>query len=406
MNKNALFTLLLCTMVCATKSSFGQSSWRQGEITLRNGTTLSGEVNDLEWNFNPKKIQFREPGKEPVEYDADQLSSFRTDRPALYQGVVVKYDAEAQSSLAKMSSSRMPTVFETDTVFLEIIVDSDLKLGRMRASNGRIYFFLGKGEKYEELVNRDYRSALNEIIHNTMFRQQLANASSDCPAIVKRLEDLPYRESALKNIVAEINECRGFKSRKIWNKEVAKAPVMIGLLFSPHVVKANFRLVQTEYSGDVNYGFGIFLEKFSKKRPTRLSTYYELNVRRFNQTDDFYLGAYKYSIQSIRVKGFAAMRFSAPTKWTKGRNFIDAGISLGAQLNSKGRFNGSSNELLSENPTLLGFTASLGRSFDLPKKLQLSAGVRFEQDIVGARGPGFVNSGTFGLMFSLSHQLR
>lgn len=402
MNKNALFTLLLCTMVCATKSSFGQSSWRQGEITLRNGTTLSGEVNDLEWNFNPKKIQFREPGKEPVEYDADQLSTFRTDRPALYQGVVVKYDAEAQSSLAKMSSSRMPTVFETDTVFLEIIVDSDLRLGKMRGSNGRVYFFMGRGDRFEELVNRDYRSARDEIVHNSFFRQQLAIEAKDCPGFLNKLNSLAYRESALISVIQGINKCRGFDMKTTWDKQVTAPPVFVGVLFSPHVVKANFRLVQTEYSGDVNYGLGLFTERFSRKRPTRSSMYYEINFRRFSQSGYSDISMSQYSIRNLRIKGLMAFRFSAPTKLTKGRNYMDAGVSFGRQLASKGELMNRSNEILAMDHWLIGFGANVGRSFNLSSDVHIVTGIRYEQDFVPKLGDGFANSGTFALTIALS----
>src|SRR5688572_22703800 len=88
--------LLNLLFICFPLISFSQSTWRNGIITLKDGTSVPGQINDLEWNYWHKEIEFRKSDHSIEKYSVNDLLSFSTDRPALYESHTISYDGDLQ----------------------------------------------------------------------------------------------------------------------------------------------------------------------------------------------------------------------------------------------------------------------------------------------------------------------
>jgi len=369
---------------------------------LKNGTILKGELNDLEWNVNPDRIKFRETGKEPVDYTVNDVLHFRTDRPALYQSAVVKYDAEGPATPDKMSTNRNATEFVTDTVFVEILVDAPLALGTVMGSNGREYFFLAKNGAFEELVYRKYVVDEFKLGKNELYKQQVLNEAGECKPVKDFIKNLTYTAGSLKIAFTNMNKCQGNEPKKLWEGEASKAPLLFGLAVNPFMIQSNYTAVTTDF-GKVNFGAGLFLEKFHPKRPNRISSYFELNFKRFNQPAGNETFGEAFEISNNQLKLIGAMRFSNITQKIEGRNYLEVGALVGLQFNGTGSSTLPALENLMADDRVVGLVAGFGKSIAIPGELQLSAGVRAELEVSTTRRTiGFANSTTLGLVLAIS----
>lgn len=383
---------LLYLLLVLPSIAFSQATFRNGFIILKNGDKLEGQVNDLEWSVGPKEVEFRKEGQPVKKFTVNDVISFSTDRPAMYESHSIQYDGDDQS-IRNLPFAKEANELKKDKLFLKVIVNSSVGLLHFQEANGRNHFFIRHDTTVTELLKRNYQSnAANSLATNQKYKQQLILITNDCQAVQSRIKNLNYIESDLYNVFVKINECKGSELIPIWSGKTTKKSFNAGITFQPFVNSTIFAFgIAKSKMSEVNFGGGIFIEFYDRKRPNRISYYNELVYRKVNQSGTYYTGS-DASIEYTRIKLINALRFSYPAK-SGGRFFWNVGLGTGVRKNTL--LNGQSSD-----PNLadyssdfeLGLVGGVGKTFSLFNSIIASTELRYEIEDCPLGNTGFALS--------------
>lgn len=401
--KTSLRTLLrysipLVIILLTLLKAEAQSSWRTGTVIKKDGTILTGEINDQEWTINPVQIEFRGPDLEVLKFNINEISSFTTNRPARYEAHKSFFDGDSQNIDEQLTSDRNPVHLQETFVFMEVLVNASLGLLRFHDQSGREHFVLRKNNSAEELLNRIYRLPDNKSIvgKNEKYKQQLLLEAAHCTNLDNTIKALRYNEVYLKGIIEKINACQGNSIEPIYTGVIEKRNPDFGITLQIFLSYTEFTTFYSEMSR-INSGSGLYLEIYSKKRPGKISIYNELLFKQINQD------ARNYSNQPLnfklnRIKLINSFRFSKPAK-NQQRTFWGIGITTGTRFNT----------LLNNNKSLAGYgdyqskffefglMGSIGKTFVPGKKLKINTELRYELEQVPFSRSSFVGAHNIGL---------
>ena len=93
----------------------GQNNYVPGVVTLINGDTLSGQINDLNWNASPLSVRFKKRTGEIVEYFSKDVLQFSYGKNKIYKSRVVQYDSSSKK-IENLTTSTAPTFKKSHTV--------------------------------------------------------------------------------------------------------------------------------------------------------------------------------------------------------------------------------------------------------------------------------------------------
>lgn len=372
-----LLLLLLISLGTIT-SSFCQATWRKGTITRKDGTEITGEINDKEWSVNPKEIEFRENGGPVQKYTVHQIKNFSTARPARFEAFAIEYDGEDQN-VNRLSTNRSPLTLSKDTLFLRVIVNASVGLFEFADVNGRIHYFTNQEQGVEELLNRKYKDATNNSLVgvNEKFKQQLLLKAGTCTELQSSIKALKYNEESLKNLISKINKCQGHEVKPLWAGEVLVKKPNLGIVAQVFFSNPEYTFLVADFS-EINFGGGVYYEIYSKKKPNRISIYNELLFKQVNQEGASVFGS-PATIKFSRIKMINSYRFSYPDK-RDGRFYWGIGIGTGVRFGTT--VNGQ--ESISFYPDFsgsefeLGVMVNGGKTFAISKSFKINAELRYE----------------------------
>jgi hypothetical protein len=372
------YTLLtLCTIFSITLAT-AQATWRKGAITKKDGTEVTGEINDKEWSVNPKEIEFRENGGTVQKYTVHQIKNFSTARPARYEAFAIEYDGEDQN-VNKLSTNRSPVTLSKDTLFLRVIVNAPVGLFEFVDANGRIHYFTNQEQGVEELLNRKYKDATNSSLVgvNEKFKQQLLLKAGNCPELHSTIKQLKYSEGALQSLVTKINKCNGNEVQPSWEGEIVTKKPNLGIVTQVFLTNPEYTFMVSDFN-EINFGGGIFYEIYSKKKPNRISLYNELLFKQVNQEGVSVFGS-PATIKFSRIKMINSYRFSYPDK-RDGRLYWGIGIGTGIRFNTtvNDRESIAGYPDFSNSEFELGVMVNGGKTFALSKSFKINAELRYE----------------------------
>lgn len=365
---------------------FSQSPWRNGTIILRNGTTLEGQINDEEWEYAPKAVEFRTGDQAIQKFSVQEVVSFATDRPVLYESHTISYDADAQD-IRNLTKSKESTNVVNETIFLEVKVNAAIGLLYMKSRNGRLHYFIKQDTTVVELLDRAYLSSTDNIsiLKNQKYKQQLIVITNGCPVIQSRLKNLAYDESRLESVFKQINACRNNEVYPLYKGEASheRKKSSYGINIQTLMASCNLPYYYHLPAKDIQFGGGLFWELYSKKRPNRLSLYNELSYKKIaSENGTSYVGR-NGDFECNKFKLIHAVKVSSPTK-SGGRFYAGLGLNHGLRTNTV--ISGRSEVLKNNNYEDLsksyeiGFSAMLGHSFMLFQTIKISPELRYDYE--------------------------
>jgi opacity protein-like surface antigen len=380
-------TCLALLLSCLFTVSYSQALWKKGEVVLKDGTRLSGTIDDREWVISPKEIEFKEEGKAATKYTPQDLLEFSTERPVKYKSLKVSYDGDTQV-LSNLPALREPSEVMTAQVFLEVVIDSKFSLLFMEDKNGRKHFFLQEDNNVNELVDRWYGDKSNAS-HYERFKQQLILVTNDCPELQTQARKLKYMNSNLANFFKELNKCKGAEVTLVWagpTTTIKKRPVFgvsAQLIFS----NINFAYAESKM-GSPNYGIGVFGEFYDRKKPNRFSFYSELSYQNISQPE------VKYQLAGALV----ATRLSFPEKSGE-RHYLMIGLNNTYRMNTVFDEGITYSWAVPDNTDefIFGFALGAGKSFTIFSGLRLNAELRYTYDRWHTASTGFNGANNIGL---------
>ncbi|MGB3800349.1 MAG: hypothetical protein WA952_11100, partial [Lewinella sp.] len=205
----ARFPYLLTLLLLGLRVS-AQSQYVPAYLVDETGEEVAVEILDRDWVDNPRRFRYREGNDDRV----GTLEGIRefgyADGSLRYLRATVDID-RSDDRPSKLSSSPQP-LYESDTVFLEWLVDGEADLfywekGEVR----RLFYRLGDAAP-TPLVNRRYRRGYR-IIDQALYRGQL-RTDVNCDVPDYAFKDLTYQREDLVHYFADYNDCRGADYRK------------------------------------------------------------------------------------------------------------------------------------------------------------------------------------------------
>ena len=206
--KITLISLLL------TAISYGQYDWTKGELVLKNGDTLKGQIKlpmiskNLIAINGKEKVKYRKNRKsKKTKYDENQVRKviFRnSDTEVAYFEFI--QTSENKKGLFKVISSGKATLYARS---VSITNSAPMYMGGPNGGtwNHWNYSFSDFNEFYVLKEDEKIASPLITARISRSFKKRAMEYFSDCPNLVSKLDEKIYVKDDIKEVVDEYNEC-------------------------------------------------------------------------------------------------------------------------------------------------------------------------------------------------------
>jgi outer membrane protein W len=205
------FYLLLLSIIPA--AVFSQTNFQKGYIIKTTGDTVSGYIDNREWNRNPDVINFKptQTAKEATYYKPENIKAF------VISGVNEYQSYSGYISMGKTQGTQLSSGIDTTTlkvyVFLKVLADgTNVKLYAYTDKIKPRYFVQEKGGQPNELkYNAFYSNTTddNGIVNTEIYKGQLSllakKYAPDNASLTKLIARADYHAVQLTTIVNKIN---------------------------------------------------------------------------------------------------------------------------------------------------------------------------------------------------------
>lgn len=335
----------LIAFLFISKIVFSQKEFQNATLTLKDNTTLTGQIDYKEWRKSPKKILYKAlSGQIQTFYAADLKEFTITDKSEKYISSVCNISIEPLSNSIEglkeydsLKEALAATTTIKDTVFLLTLVTGHVNL--YSYTNGKFddQFFIQKtGEAIKELSFREV--AINNGKNKEMrelkgYIVQLKKALLDCPNMAENLESLKYKTSDLVKTIKNYNECKGYvQYEKPTNKRVNEI-YALGGINKPIV---NFFDLNSNFSPNLNNTItpilGIIFDAGLEREHNKRGIAFEFNYKTVKS--QFYAlrdnGVYKSDVNYNFDMSFLQLNVLFRNHFTTGnlRPYIKGGLGL------------------------------------------------------------------------------
>ncbi|QNF34533.1 outer membrane beta-barrel protein [Adhaeribacter swui] len=284
-------------------NSFGQKNFVKGNLYLSAGDTISGYIDDQNWDRNPRTIDFKEtPESATQHFTVSQLSGFNLIDGDVYRKAVLQVD---KTPTRHQEIIQRPKPFiVTDSVYLLEQVKGTISLYHLLdEANKNHFYILKKDGTLEELIQRLYVTYKNDqplVGTADQYKNQLKySILSDNPALFPQIDKATYTKAALISIVENYNKWLD-PNKTVEIKKISKAISKLGLVAGGNITNYKFKgqaydyLLKSQFDWHKNPMVGMFYQILLPRNRHKWSIYNELVWKRsYNhgefdiQDDDF-----------------------------------------------------------------------------------------------------------------------
>ena len=201
---------LSLSILMAALSCFGQKNFRPGYIVTAAGDTITGNIKYTNWEQNPRKIEFKQDGREPAILVLNDLTAFEITGEDRYEKYIVLKSGRP-TDIGRFHEP-IPESAVTDTAFLRVLVRGKTSLYEL--VDTRNYYFIRNAYtepkelehwlepqvQSDDFYTRDtYKDQLRELMSGPDFNNKLNS----------RINNITYDEQSLTDIVSRLNQLRG-----------------------------------------------------------------------------------------------------------------------------------------------------------------------------------------------------
>ncbi|WP_406684023.1 hypothetical protein N1F78_15215 [Seonamhaeicola sp. MEBiC1930] len=195
--------------------SYGQYSWTKGELVLKNGDTLIGQIKlpmiskDLIAFNSKEKVKYRKNRKSKmVKYDEKLVSKiiFRNSDSEIAYFEFIK-TSRKKSGLFKIICSGNATLYARS---VSLTTSTPMY---MHGPNGGTwnhwhYSYFDFNEFYVLRESEEVASPLITARISSSFKKRAMEYFSDCNQLVSKLKERIYIKDDIKDVVDEYNDCK------------------------------------------------------------------------------------------------------------------------------------------------------------------------------------------------------
>jgi len=188
--------ILLVGILLLSLTSFSQIEFEPGYLIDNNNQRIDCLIKNQDWKNNPNKIRYKtSENDEPEIASIEEIKEFGLNNQSKYIRAIVDID-RSSDELSKLTKERNP-VFETETLFLKVLLEGESTLYSYTEGNLHRFFFNSKEGKIEQLVYKRYMGEAIDLKSNKLFRQQLYLAFANQGISADQTERLKYEQHDL-----------------------------------------------------------------------------------------------------------------------------------------------------------------------------------------------------------------
>jgi hypothetical protein len=407
---NAPFKFFFCFFVLFFSSILiAQNSFQKGSYIDKNGNKNEGLIYNLDWQFNPSEIEFKNLlNGESKQLTIDDIQEFEIDGYCKY----VKYEGLVDDSSAKLEEfgfNRNPN-WKSVRIFLKVLVDSDASLFFYNTKNYSRFFYNIKSKdlKTHQLVYKEFylNGSKTEIGTNFQFRQQLANDLACSSIKGNTFSKLIYNKKDLVKYFLEFNKCQGIVVDQNINHSGSNKKIQFNYSFLIGVSSINFETKNNNVSGNVyqlhkfdniySFPFGGEIELVLPINNNKWSVYLQTAYQSFDD-EEVVDGLYSPIIYKIDYKSLnipLGIRHYFFLNNLDSKIYLNGAVGFNFDLGSKAVLGNGSNHSFFKSALGLNF----GVGYVLKNKYSLGLQYNYCFDVIN--NTAFQSSySTFGLLF-------
>lgn len=214
--------LVAVLIVLASTSTMAQHKFTKGYFVTMGGERTEAEImlKSMDRRDCPKGFEYRASASaQPVEADLTQIKELGLSDGSIFRQFTVNMD-RSSDNVNRLNTERNP-VFNSETLFLRLLVDGKAMLYVYDEGNLHRFFFSIDGVPLEQLVYKRYNvpppeapvplgvNSPREVGTNENYKQQILNALQCKDIVMKEIERLNYKQKPLTKIFVTFNKCIG-----------------------------------------------------------------------------------------------------------------------------------------------------------------------------------------------------
>lgn len=226
---------------------FSQSKFENGYIITNNGEKIKCQINNLDWKYNPTKFEYKLLNSDEVLIGRiNNIKEFGIENKEKFKRFTVEIDRSSNIT-NRLSTSREPN-FNSETLYLKIIIDGTIKLYVYNDDNLIRYFTSHNSNIPKQLIYKKYlrpnrQNGGEKVYENNDFQKQL-DTLINCKSITyNELQNIKYKLKDLVNILSLNSNCNNTNEINYTNAFEKKG-------------EFNFKIKVGQNSSKMNYSFG------------------------------------------------------------------------------------------------------------------------------------------------------
>jgi len=184
--------------------------YEKAEIKLSNGEKLNGFINRVSEKELSLGVEFKtilNKEEKGTFYSSSDINSFSfaSDEQHFYQVPYTLLNEKRQ----KVEALRMAKILVSGKTGLYFIYPQDEEIKRTRElnkKNAKIYFF-NKDDQWHQLEVTETLLEPTQMVTNERYKKVLAVVMNDCQSIESDIQNTPFKDEALINLVQKYNTC-------------------------------------------------------------------------------------------------------------------------------------------------------------------------------------------------------
>ena len=320
-------------------------------ITATGHDTIRGVIDNKNWNLNPKEIAFIGPDAQKRKFGVNDIVEFavKSDKTTeIYRRKVLDID-KGDFELKDLKDYPSPKI-SRDTVFATLYESGRINLYYLRDETNRMHYLVEKDDTgIQDLGIEKYIDGQTQTVQTRdIYKNQLSRLMSDCPGIITKIGDVPFREKELRRLTVYYNQCIDGNKKPKYSKANEKVDFFVGAL-----VGGGFRTDKvsgiSDFQSKINLGpspnldvaiaLGVILPRTNKHLELGL----ELGWGYYTDKGSAYESTYggHNTIQVVMapqmIKGNLLLRYLVSVR--KVRLAFSGGLSMGGILSAGSNYN-------------------------------------------------------------------
>lgn len=193
-------------MFIATVTCYAQITFEKGYFINNSGEKTECLIKNLDWKDNPTKFTYKLNSNSTAEItNIRSIQEFGIYNTSKYVRSTVEID-ESSDNVNYLSDIKEP-IFNTEELFLKVLVEGKANLFSYEKGNIKRFFFSSENTPIKPLVYKRYKVSSYQLGKNERYKQQLFTHLKCKKLSINDVKILKYNNKSLSKYFIKYNNC-------------------------------------------------------------------------------------------------------------------------------------------------------------------------------------------------------